>query len=354
MRKVLFVSKPVAPPWNDSTKNLVRDVSSHLLRHEPAFVRRRTVPAGFSPSLVENLDVLRYLLAESRADLWHFFFAPNWKTSMAGRLAKVIRRVPTVHTVCSLPHDGADPKELVFADRTIVLSRFAHHRFLDAGVESGRLAWIPPCVPALAAPDAAERASLRRHHGLPESAAVWIYPADLEHGGGAALTIDGFAAWGRKDALLLMASRDKTARAATERARLLDRTKRRGIEAKVRWIGETPHIHALLAASDFVLLPSRSSYAKMDYPLVALEAMCMKRPVFVGGDTPAAELAEQGGAVAVDSDAQAIAHAIETFDADEAAGDSLCRRARELVLDRFSPRRVASAYERVYEELDAA
>ena len=27
-----MVSKPVAPPWNDSSKNLVRDVASHLQR----------------------------------------------------------------------------------------------------------------------------------------------------------------------------------------------------------------------------------------------------------------------------------------------------------------------------------
>ena len=31
---VLFVSKPVEPPWNDSSKNLVRDVASCLNQRE--------------------------------------------------------------------------------------------------------------------------------------------------------------------------------------------------------------------------------------------------------------------------------------------------------------------------------
>lgn len=354
MTEVLFVAKPMAPPWNDSTKNLVRDVSGHLSRYSAAFVQRRTKTRAFAPSLEENLDVLCYLLLERRADLWHFFFAPSRKASAAARFARTVRRMPTVHTVCSLPPDRADPTKLVFADRTVVLSRFAWDRFVDAGVHPSRLVWIPPCVPALASPSRAERSSLRRQHRLPESAAVWIYPGDLEHGGGAELAIDGFASWGREDAVLLMASRDKTKRAAAERAQLVELTIRRGIERRVRWVGETPHIHALLAASDFVVLLNRSPYAKMDYPLAALEAMCMERPVFVGGGTPAAELAEEGGAVAVDANAEALAHAVEAFASDEQAGEALCHRARELVLDRFTPEKVAAAYERIYEELDAA
>ena len=31
MPDVLLVSKPIAPPWHDSSKNLVRDLASHLL-----------------------------------------------------------------------------------------------------------------------------------------------------------------------------------------------------------------------------------------------------------------------------------------------------------------------------------
>lgn len=348
------MSKPLAPPWNDSTKNLVRDVSAHLSRHTARFVRRRTTAAAFSPTVAENLDVLRYLLCESRADLWHFFFAPNRRSSSAARMARAVRRVPTIHTVCSLPPENADPNKLVFADRTVVLSRFAQDRFLNGGVDATRLARIPPCIPALPSPTDEERAALRREHRLPDSSIVWIYPGDLEHGGGAKVALEGFAAWGNKSAMLLMACREKTNRSQSERARLFDLAESRGVAPRVRWVGETPHIHELLSASDFVVLPNGSPYAKMDYPLVALEAMCMGRPVIVGAGTPAAELADDGGAVAVTANAEALADAVEQLSTDAEARDALGRRARELVLDTFSPVRVAAAYERIYEELDVA
>ena len=351
MAEVLFVSKPVAPPWNDSSKNLARDVAGHLERNVPVFVAAQRRSAAFSPGLIDNLSVLKELLWGANADLWHFFFAPNPKSSAAARFAASVRRIPTVHTVCSMPPEGTALKRLVFADATVVLSRFAQQRFLSAGVEASSLHLVPPSVPALEAPTAAERTALRRTHGFPEEAWLWIYPGDLEHGGGAEVSIDGFAAWQEPSKLLVMACREKTREAEHARARLIDRARQHGIDGKVRWVGETPHMHELLALSDVVVLPNLSPYAKMDYPLVALEAMCLGRPVIVGAGTPAAELAEDGGALAVEPEADALATAVDGLRSDEAARAALGRCARELALERFSPARVAAAYEEIYEGL---
>lgn len=368
MADVLFVSKPVAPPWNDSSKNLVRDIALSLHRHDPIVMARsgqanpldvdrvaavygaRTT-GSFSPGFRDNVDVLRHLIFGSKADVWHFFFAPNPKSSTAGRFASAIRRVPSVHTVCSLPREAASLKKLVFADITVALSRFAYDRLRAEGVSEKALERIPPSVPPLAEPSLAERSALRSKHGLPNASSVWIYPGDLEHGGGAEIALEGFAAWNRRDAVLLMACRDKTPEAATARANLVEQAARWGIGDRARWVGETPDIHELVALSDFVVLPNRSSFAKMDYPLAALEAMCMARPVLVGAGTPAAELAEDGGAIAVETRGEALAEAIEELSADRHAVEKLGQRARALALEAFSPRGVAAAYELLYDQI---
>src|SRR5690348_4919222 len=89
---VLFVSKPVAPPWNDSNKNLVRDLARGLSRYRA----RVLVPKGqtfdapnaiseplyrtasaYAPSKLANARVFARLLTGTRADVWHFFFGPN-------------------------------------------------------------------------------------------------------------------------------------------------------------------------------------------------------------------------------------------------------------------------------------
>jgi phosphatidylinositol alpha-1,6-mannosyltransferase len=339
MGEVLFVSKPVTPPWNDSSKNLVRDVAGHLRRHRPVLV------SG------SNLDVFRNLLFGRSCDLWHFFFAPNLKTSTAGRLAHGIRRVPSVQTVCSMPSEGAPLKRLLFAEITVALSRNAYEHFLRDGVSDDALRIIPPCVPTLAEPTPNERAALRKKHGLSEAGPIWIYPGDLEFGGGAEIALRGFAAWNRSDAVLLIACRRKTAQADEALFRLRDRARQLGVTPRVHWLGETPQIHELLALSDFVVMVNPTAYAKMDYPLVALESMCLGRPVLVGRGTPSAELADDGGAVAVDTNAEALAEAIEKLSADQAFCAALGQKARSLAASKFSPRTVTESYEQLYEEI---
>jgi glycosyltransferase involved in cell wall biosynthesis len=294
---------------------------------------------------------LRHLLLGPSADLWHFFFAPNPKSSAAGRLARALRGVPSVHTVCSVPADTVAVRKLLFADATVALSRSAYERFRQEGVSKSALRVIPPSVPPLTPPSALERANLRRKHELPGAAPIWIYPGDLEFGGGAEIALQGFAAWNRPDAVLLMACRRKTPQADEALSRLIEQAKRWGIDSQLRWLGETRHIHELLGLSDFVVMVNRTAYAKMDYPLVALESMCLGRPVLVGNGTPSAELAEAGGAVAVETSGDALAEAIESLSADRAAHAKVAHEARALATSKFSPKEVASAYELLYEEI---
>ena len=53
MKHVLFVSKPVAPPWSDSSKNLVRDLAEgidrfhlHLIEHGRLICHARRPECG--------------------------------------------------------------------------------------------------------------------------------------------------------------------------------------------------------------------------------------------------------------------------------------------------------------------
>jgi glycosyltransferase involved in cell wall biosynthesis len=244
-------------------------------------------------------------------------------------------------------------KKLLFADATVALSKLAFERFRQEGAADGALRRIPPCVPPLDEPSPLNRDRLRQKHDLPGAAPIWIYPGDLEFGDGAQIALEGFAAWNRPAAVLLMACRSKTLRANQELSRLRGQAMRWGIGPQVRWLGETPHIHELLALSDFVVLVSRTAYAKMDYPLSALEAMCLARPVFVALESPSAELAEEEGAVAVEADGEALAQAVERLSADRARCEAIGRKARSLATSRFSPSEVAAAYESLYEEVRA-
>lgn len=356
MASVLLVSKPVVPPWNDSSKNLARDVAGGMRRHSPRVFSRPGAawqPArgsievlgsgrtGFAPSIASRLGVLRYLALGPRADLWHFFFAPNRRTSgVAGALSR-LRSIPTVHSICSRPRDLRNASRFLFADRNVVLSRSTEDALRDAGARG--VVRIAPAVPPLAVPDEDARRRSRERFGLPRGAPLIVYPGDLEHGAGAQRIIDAHAR-GRRDAVLVMACRDKTPAARDAEAALRRRT-----SARVHWVGETLDIHALLGAADVVALPSSDLFAKMDLPLVLIEAMWLERAVVVAEDSPAAELA--AGVLAVAPAIDAIAEAIDGLLGDDGARAALGEEARRTAARRYHPRAMVDAYEALYDEV---
>lgn len=360
MASILFVSKPVEPPWNDSSKNLVRDLATHLDRHRAIVLGRRGGPglrnvetravharrgAGFAPAFVDQLGVLGELALEHRADLWHFFFAPNPRTSSAGRWLGRARRKPSVHTVCSAPREGVVLREVLFADRTVVLSAHTERRFRLAGVPTVR---IPPCVSPLALPSDAQRIAARRALQLPIGPPLVVYPGDLEFGRGARTTLEAFARL-PEGPILAIACRAKTpaARAAEEELRQLALRRAPG---RVHFLGETRRILELLGAADVVALPTETLYAKMDYPLVLLESMALGRPVIVAEGTAAAELGPHG-AVVVAANVEALTLALQRLLASPDHAARVGAAGRAAALDTFSPDAMARAYERVYDDL---
>jgi glycosyltransferase involved in cell wall biosynthesis len=362
-----MVSKPVVPPWNDSSKNLVRDLVTNFARHRATILTRSDAPAPlagvahsavyagagrFSPALADNARVLLRLLGDRGHDLWHFFFAPNPRTSLVGRACVRTRRKPSVQTVCSAPAAGADIRNLLFADRTVVLSQHSERLVLDAGVPRERVRRIPPAVGALPVPDAAQRAAARTRLELPLERPLIVYPGDLEYSSAAERMLRAHAArWQRQDAFLILACRAKTS-AAVERERALrDLASQLGVSESIAWLGETREIHALLGAADVIALPAETLYAKMDLPLVVIEAMLLERCTLVAAATPAAELAAPGAALAISPDVDTLADTISALIEDPARRAAIGRAARTHALERFAPGRVAAEYESLYDEL---
>ncbi len=369
MSAVLFVSKPIAPPWNDSGKNLVRDLARGLTRHRAVLMVRagadgqlggpsidlapiyRADSGGFAPGLADQARVMAHLVSSRGYGLWHFFFAPNPKSCLAGRAARTLRRTRTVHTLSSAPRDARAIVRHLFADVNVALSCHTERRLLAAGLSPERLVRIPPAIEPLRAPSAERLLHLRDELGLPREAFIVVYPGDLEFGEGGPLIIEALRALGRSDVRLVMACRTKTPRALAIEHGLKERVARQGLSHQVLFVGETRRIHDLLACADVVCLPSADLYAKMDYPLVLLEAMSLARTVVVAKGSAADELAVEDAALSVEVQADALAALLaELADRPERRaqiGSAAARAVRE----RYAYTAMAAAYEALYDRL---
>ena len=146
--RVLFVSKPIAPPWNDGSKNLVRDVARNLVRARatvlttadaPSLGARVTMepiytaPGRFAPGLAQNARVVRRLLTGDAHDVWHFVFAPNPASSTVARVTSRTRRAigwkgRVVQTVASAPRSFDGVAQWIFGDVVVVVSEWMRGR----------------------------------------------------------------------------------------------------------------------------------------------------------------------------------------------------------------------------------
>ena len=346
---VLMVSKPVAPPWTDSSKNLVRDLAQagRELRYRVLTPRGYALEGsrvvsepiyrnlgGYTPPVWQNLSALRRLVRRDDSALAHFFFAPNPKSAAAARLGLALRPRRTVQTICSVPVSFDRVDRLLFGERIIALSQHTRRRLLAAGL-------------------AAERAAARRAHGLLPDDFVVVYPGDYQFSQAARVVAQAVPQLPGAQIRFVFACRIKQPASRLVEREIEGELRRDGVRARVSLLNEVPRMLELLAAADVCVLPAESLYAKMDLPLVLLEAMALELPIVVASGGPLEELGcgREVGAVVPPNDSAALAAALAALRSDPLRRRRLGCAARAVVEAHFSIDAVSRQHEQLYREL---
>jgi len=363
-RTVLFVSKPIVPPFHDGAKCLVRDVALELRRYRPIVLGTHDAPAladgiemdrvyrtggSFAPALRDKARVFQRLLLGRGPDVWHFVFAPNPVSSSAGRVARALRPVATVQTVASAPRSFAGSARLLFGDRVVTTSAWTRDRLVADGAAAARIRVIPPSVPELAPANAEWKREWFGGLDLPEGVPLIVYPGDLEISTGAALFARALPSIFEKnlDVHAVYACRAKTERAAQAQQRLERELAPHA--RRIRFVGEVPSLPALLSVATVVAFPVDNLFGKVDLPIAVLEAMALGVPVVVLDLGPLREL--EGALCVPPGDGEALAGAcVALLDSAERRAE-LAEKGRAAVRERHRPAQAARAYEALYDEL---
>lgn len=368
--RVLFVSKPIAPPWNDGSKNLVRDVASRLERARPTVM---TTPDGpvigprvvseeiyrdagrFAPAMTANARVAMRLAAGDPHDVWHFVFAPNPLSSSVALVTSRARRAlgwggVVVQTIASAPASFDGVQRWIFGDAVVALSEHTRARLLGAGVNGRRLRVIPPCAraPRRVAPEL-----VRARLGL-DAGPLVLYPGDYEVSRGAETVAAAVPAilGAFPDATVVFACRKKTSAASDAQRAVEQAIARTGHAARTRHLGEVSDMAELLSIASIVAFPVDDLYGKVDLPLVLLEAMALGVPLVVARGGPLETLSF---APSVDpGDGNALADEVIALLMNRKAAAQLGAEGQRAYEARYTPEAVAGAYDDLYEELLAA
>lgn len=308
----------------------------------------------------DQLRVFRRLLRPDRCAIHHYIFAPHPKAIRAIRAARIINRTPAIQTLPSMPPDSAPLEPLLFGERIVTLTEASALRLRSSGVEHVEV--IRPCVPRPASTPTMSEARRRLRLSTPELSLgdepAFLYAGDIETSDGAMTFVEA-AAGVREvvpEARFILACRAKRVDHAHPRLKIQARILSLGLRDHVTLLGHVDDMPALQASMTAMTLSVDTLHAKVETPLVVLEAMAQGVPVIVS-DLPALrELSGLGQGVAVVSRSapEALASKLIEMAQIPSLRARMSRGAIKTVEDHFCPTKAARAYEAMYREVCGA
>ncbi|MBN1550590.1 glycosyltransferase family 4 protein, partial [bacterium] len=238
----------------------------------------------FRPALFDQARLIKFLLSSERTEsIYHYFFTPNRKTSaMARYIGRKHHDVKTVHTITSFHFTSKPPASYFFADELVAVSETSRNRIQH--IVNRPVNVITPGIPIPLLPTADQKTALKQKYFLQDKCVV-LYPGDwaFSQAENDVVELSKMLLPSFPDIVIVFACRMKTDNDTFVEERV--RQSLGGFGNRVRFLREVSVMSDLINASDIVIFPVRSLYAKMDFPLVLLESMAASIPV-VASDLP--------------------------------------------------------------------
>jgi glycosyltransferase involved in cell wall biosynthesis len=369
LAEILLISKPIVPPFDDSAKNIVVSQVMYGKKHRYRVLTAKNSPVpwpnataapiygdagAYSPGLSQNLKVMMYGLRPRGAAVYHYFFAPNPISSLAGRMQRLFARVKSIQTVCSQPKSFDNINKLLFADRVIVLSEQTRQLMIAAGIEEKRLSYIRPGIDFIERKSDEERMAIRERHGIPTDGPMILFPGDYEFSSAARTVAETvpLTVKSHPKATVVFACRIKRPPSLVIRDEIRAEIEKQGLADKVVFLEKVDNMPAFVGAADVVVMPAESLYAKMDVPLVLLEAASQRVPLIVANVPPLSELTQfYMGFGVPPKNPKALADAIGRVLDNPSEAKQVGNAGADAVRDIFNSQKTAQAVEQVYDEV---
>jgi glycosyltransferase involved in cell wall biosynthesis len=366
---ILFVTRPIIPPWNEGSKNLAWQIARRLGRHRPHLM---TVKAHTSEpaaqvvweSVYTDTDVLisarqrvrlfLYLLGgKSRVDLYHFFFVPTPATSFFLAGLSRLHGKWTIQTVPSLYRTrvGRDEaRRVFFADWVVAISHSTADYLRSLGLEN--VVHINAGVDVEYFANHPADTSLSRRLGLPPESVIVLFSGEYSRMGSVErlLGVMPQVLAQCPNSHFVFACRIKSRRDRLVEAEIRQIVHEMKLSQRVHFLGEVDDFPAVLKASDIFLLPVSDMIGKFDTPLTLLEAMAAGLPIVSNDIAPLNEILTSGAGVVVPvGDDSAMIEALVSLVSDEEWRRRVGDAARKAAQARYDIDATAQAYERLYD-----
>ncbi len=376
MKKILLVTRPIAPPWDEASKNFAYYLAKNIPNLEIHLMTK-----GILPELEKNIvqhpiytasekdftfsQKIRSLFFQwqnrNAFDVAHHFFTPAKLNSFFLKNFLRSKKTKTIQTVATLREDLYSNEEIgkmMFGDLIITYSDYALNKLNSLGFQNVKRVY--PGIDLEKYRLREKNAELLKKCGLTDQDFIINFTGEYTRLGAIDNVIDSFIAVSQKipSARLSLAVRLKNEKDAEKKKEVMEKLENNNLLEKVSFLdsstdyGEKFDMSDAYNLCDISLFPVQNMRGKFDIPLAVVEAMACAKPVILSDLPILAELGKTGNSVIIKAgDVPNIATAILDLYDHPKKRATIGQAAQKFVAERFDIRKVAAKYEEIYKEL---
>jgi glycosyltransferase involved in cell wall biosynthesis len=374
MKRILLLTRPICPPWDEGSKDFAYTLAKHardfevnlltfgnvkglpenVIQHQIYSSSKWNWPQKFRAYLFLLKDF--FLKGGKDYDILHSFFTPTKLNVFALKLCLRNKKMKTIQTLATLRDDlysDEHLKKIIHADLIITYSDYAREKLENIGY-SGVKRIYPGIDIALYSP-APKNQELMKKYETQESDFVINYTGEYVRLGDMDDIVSVFTELAKesKNMKLHLAVRVKNDIDARKKKEVIGKLKRENIIDRVAFIDDVGYtMEQIYNLCDISVFPARTMAGKFDIPLVVPEAMACGKPI-IASNLPRLRyfLNNDNSSLIETGDREALKDNILYFYSNPGARTELGEKGMRFARENFDIAKIVEEYEEVYKNL---
>jgi len=372
MKKILLVTRPICPPWDEASKNFayylaknIKDLSFGLLTkgNIPGLaenIQQRAIYTSNEFGFWQKFRLVRKLRKfKKEFDVLHFLFTPTKQNSAL--IKKIIgsskkTEMKIVQTIATLREDlysDEELKKIIFADLVITYSDHATNKLFDLGLNNVKRVY--PGIDLEEYRLKEKNPELLKRCNFLASDFVINFTGEYTRLGAMDDVIEAFIRVAKEipTAKLSLAVRIKNSADAAKKKEVVEKLKENNLLEKVAFHDDGSYqMTDIYNLCDISVFPVQDMKGKFDVPLAVIEAMACEKPVIISDLEILQEFAKENNSVQIEKGnvEQLVKKIINLYEFKEER-EKIGKEARKYVETNFDIKKVAQTYQEIYEAL---
>lgn len=372
-KKILLVTRPIAPPWDEASKNFafylaksIGDLEIHILTHGilpnlPSNIIQEPIYNSNNFNMAQKIRLFWFLIRrKNRFDIIHYLFTPTKQNSFFiktfAKPNSSTGKTKTIQTVATLREDlfsNKDLKTMFFADLIITYSDYAKNKLRALGLKNTER--IYPGIDIDHYQKQAKRSYYLQKYNFSSSDFIINFTGEYTRMDAMDDVIDSFVEISKKipEARLSLAVRIKNKKDAAKKREVIKILKKNNLFEQVAFHDDGTYDMAdIYNLCDISIFPVRNMQGKFDVPLAVIEAMACEKPVIISNLPILQEFAKENNSVKIEKGDlfQLNTQILSLYNGSEKR-KMLGLNARKYVEENFDINSVAKQYEEIYNKL---